>query len=54
MSPARILGRPAESSCEWCPALEGEPCEGECGCPDCENERALDEDADAYAERLED
>ncbi len=25
-----------------------------CDCPVCENERALDDDADAYRERLED
>ena len=55
MSPARILGnREPESSCDYCRALEDEPCEGECDCLPCEVERALDDDAGAYLDRCRD
>jgi hypothetical protein len=40
--------------CDECGAVEGDDCEADCDCSACENERALDEDADAYAGRLED
>lgn len=48
------------SACEWCGAeLDAvddpvDACESGCDCSPCENARALDDDADAYAERLED
>lgn len=48
------------ASCEWCGAVleyvddPVDACEPDCDCPPCETERALDDDADAYAGRLED
>lgn len=39
---------------ECCDAGQFDVCEPDCDCDDCENERALDEDADAYAGRMED
>lgn len=37
-------------ACDWCGAAEGRGCSPECACPGCEASRALDDDADAYAE----
>lgn len=37
--------------CEgFCQPVDGE-CTPDCDCPRCENERALDDDADAYFDR---
>lgn len=35
---------------ECCDAPEDETCQPECACPPCEVERALDEDADRFAD----
>jgi hypothetical protein len=40
-----------DSDCEWCGVPEGEPCADGCGCHTCENDRALDEDADTWSRR---
>lgn len=37
--------------CDECGAVEGDDCEDDCDCSTCEVERALDDDADAYADR---
>jgi hypothetical protein len=39
---------------DCCEALLDEDCDPECDCDDCEDERALDDDADAYTGRLND
>lgn len=39
-------------ACEWCGSRD--QCPDTCACPDCEQERALDEDADAYEDRVRD
>lgn len=44
---AMILDHEPESACAWCAAVDDETCEGACRCPDCENERAAADDADA-------
>lgn len=46
----RWLTTPPEYVCEHCGSPD-EECRDGCDCPDCENERALDEDADAQTDR---
>jgi hypothetical protein len=41
------------TACEWCDADEDAQCDRDCDCPDCESQRALDDDADAYADRCQ-
>lgn len=43
-----------DHTCEWCDRVEDDPCDDECGCPECEGDRLLDDEADAYAERCRD
>lgn len=41
-----------DEPCEWdCGGTVGDCWAEDCSCPSCENERALDDDADAYADR---
>jgi hypothetical protein len=48
------------TACEWCGAELNdavdpvEACDPSCDCPPCENERALQGDADAYLDRCRD
>lgn len=47
----RIAAAEAEARVEHrecCAVPLEEPCDHDCGCSDCENDRALEEDADAY------
>jgi hypothetical protein len=47
----RDLDAPITAACEECGVAEGEDCADECGCDLCEVNRALDDDADAQADR---
>lgn len=40
--------------CEWCGSEVDDGCTPECDCPDCEVQRALDEDADMAADAAAD
>lgn len=39
--------------CEWCDQPEDD-CDAECDCPECEAQRALDEQADMYHDNAKD
>jgi hypothetical protein len=45
---------PPDDTCEWCEQSVYNGCSDNCECPDCENNRALDNDADAYFDRCRD
>ena len=51
MNPIPVSTTVAEEDgerCEWCGSEVDDPCTDECDCPDCEVNRALNDDADCY------
>lgn len=40
-----------EPECSWCGCLLADGCADSCDCPSCDNDRALDDDAEAYLDR---
>lgn len=47
----RDLDEPVDATCEECGAAEDEDCGDDCACLECSVGRALDSDADAWADR---